>query len=169
MMQLAPEYQETDIPEHFRDLAYAYMDAAERLCREMTRGSWPSTYHRGQVTLWLAFHATELFLKGCIWKASPNLVKNKHSLGELLLAFSSAFPGITFQVPFGPEPMPADWELMEFALKADATLHQQLRYPVDTSGLPWKGLRAFSADLFLAELERLRVEFSRISLTVFGK
>lgn len=168
MMQLAPEYKERKIPEHFRALAFAYLDAAERLCRELTDGSWQPTYHRGQVTLWLAFHATELFLKGCIWKVAPGKVKNSHSLGKLILTFESEFPSIPFEAPFGVEPMPADWELMQWALETDRTLHEQLRYPVNTKGAQWPGIRSFSPDLFLAELSKLRARFLRIAEVVFS-
>ncbi len=168
-MHLAPEYETNEIPEHFRDLSFAYLEASERLCQEIATGSWAPSFHRGQVTLWLAFHATELFLKACIRSASPNQLKNLHSLGELLLVFSSCFPTLKFEPPFGPEPMPADPVLMEMAVKSDATLHQQLRYPVDTSGSPWPGVRAFTPELFLSELERLRGDFERISLVVFAK
>jgi hypothetical protein len=90
-------------------------------------------------------------------------------LGELLTTFSSCFPGLNFEPPFGPEPMPADETLIALAVKADATLHQRFRYPTDTSGHAWGGGQTFSPDLFLAELERLRADLDRISAAVFPK
>lgn len=168
MMLIAPEYGSNEVSDHFRDLAMAYLDAAERLCKDLCSESWPPTFHKGQVTLWLAFHATELLIKGCIRKASPEQLKNKHSLGELLLTFSALYPALEFNPPFGPEPVPADWELMELALKSDATFHQRLRYPVDTAGSQWGGIRTYSPELFSAELETLRQDFKRISTAVFS-
>ena len=133
----------------------------------MESGAWAADYHKGQVTMLLAFHATELFLKGCIRAGSPGQAKNLHSLGELLEEFSALFPKLHFEPPFGPEPVRADPESIAWALRTDATLHQQLRYPTDTSGKPWNAERSFSADSFLRELEGLRSDFVRISSAVF--
>lgn len=169
MMHIAPRYKPTETAEHYRDLALAYLEGAERLCEELSSGTWAPSFHKGQVTLWLAFHATELFTKGCICKADPSRLKNQHSLGQLLLTFSELYPALYFQPPFGPEPVPADWELMELALESDAKLHQQLRYPADTSGKPWSENRAFSPELFFGELEALRKDIARLSCAVFGQ
>lgn len=167
-MHLAPQYSDDEIPEHFRLLALTFLDAAETLCKQLSDGSWAPNYRKGQVCMWLAFHATELFLKGCIRSVSPSYSKNTHSLTELQLTFSSLFPAICFEPPFGSEPMPADPVLMEMALKSDATLHEQLRYPTNRSGSPWGGVRAFTPDLFLAELKELRANIERVSSIVFG-
>lgn len=167
MMHLAPEYGDDEVPDRFRALALTYLEAAERLCQQLTDGSWAPNYHRGQVCMWLAFHATELFLKGCIRSVSPGQLKNTHSLGELHLAFSSLFPSVSFELPFGSESMPADPVLMEMALKSDATFHEQLRYPTNKSGWPWGGVRAFAPDLFLADLKELRANIERVSSVVF--
>lgn len=165
----ARKYSSGEIPEHFRDLAFAYLEASERLCREMESGSWSPNYCRGQVVMWLAFHATELFLKGCIRVASLGQSKNLHSLGELLNAFSFHFPSLPFEPPFGPEPVRADPEAFDWAIQVDATLHQQLRYPVDTAGKPWSGEKSFTAELFILELQGLRADFDRIASVVFEK
>lgn len=168
-MLLAPEYTAAEAPDHSRSLALAYLDASERLCQDMSNGSWTPSFHRGQPILWLAFHATELFLKACIAPVAPRQIENPHSLGELLSAFSTKFPELPFEPPFGSEPMPADPVLMNMALKADATLHQQLRYPTDKKGQPWGGIRAFTPEHFLVDLERLRSDFSRIGAVVFNE
>jgi len=166
VMHLAPEYGDQEVPDHLRALALTYLDAAERLCQQLADGSWAPNYHKGQVCMSLAFHATELFLKGCIRSASSGKVKNTHSLGELRLTFLSLFPSVAFELPFGSEPMPADPVLKEMERESDATFDQQLRYPIDKSGSPWGGGRAFAPDLFLAELEKLRGDFERISSLV---
>lgn len=167
MMHLEPEYEASNAREQLRSLAVAYLDASERLCQDMGSGSWAPSFHRGQSVLWLAFHATELFLKACVSPISPKQLENPHSLGELLLLFTSKFPELPFEPPFGSEPMPADPVLIHMAFKSDATLHQQLRYPTDRKGQPWGGIRAFTPILFLATLERLRSDFARIGSVVF--
>lgn len=149
-------------------MAIGYLDASQRLCEDMIDGSWPASFDRGQPVLWLAFHATELFLKACIGPAALKAVENPHSLSELLLAFTARYPDVPFEPPFGCEPMPADPVLMDMALRGDATLHQQLRYPSDRKGQPWGGIRAFTAKLFLANLRRLRSDFERIAGVVFS-
>lgn len=169
MMHLARTAANEEMPRQFVELAGAYLEAAERLCQEMVAGNWPASFNRGQVCLWLAFHATELFLKGCIRHAAPGQALNSHSLGELQVLFARHFPGVRFEPPFGSEPVPADPELMAAVLKTDATLHQQLRYPADRSGSAWGGVRAFTPELFLGELKRLGTEFERISEIVFAK
>ena len=166
-MHLAKKYEPHEIPRHFRDLAFAYLESSERLCQDMESGEWAPDYNKGQVAMLLAFHATELFLKGCIRAAARGPMKNLHSLGQLLNEFSELFPNLKFEPPFGPEPVPADPDAIEWALRTDATLHQQLRYPTDTSGQPWKGERSFSPSLFQAELARLRNDFVRIDSAVF--
>ena len=135
----------------------------------MVTGSWIPSYEHGQPALWLAFHATEVFLKSCINPIPPKQIDNLHSLGELLLAFNSKYPAVAFEPPFGIEPMRADPSIMDIAIKHDASLHQQLRYPVDNKNAPWPSAeRGFSPTLFLAELKRLRSDFERVSNVVFS-
>ena len=167
-MHIAPEYDASEAREHLRVLAIAYLDASEQLCQDMIGGSWTPSFDRGLPVLWLAFHATELFLKACIGPVALRQLENPHSLTELQLAFTARYPDLSFEPPFGCEPMPSDPVLMDMALKSDATLHQQLRYPTDKKGQPWGGIRAFTPALFLASLERLRSDFERIGSVVFN-
>lgn len=108
-------------------------------------------------------------MKSCINPIPPKQIDNLHSLGELLLAFNSKYPAVAFEPPFGIEPMRADPSIMDIAIKHDASLHQQLRYPVDNKNAPWPSAeRGFSPTLFLAELKRLRSDFERVSNVVFS-
>lgn len=168
-MHLAPQYADSEIPLHFRDLGFAYLECAQRLCGEMADGAWETNFHRGQAVMWLAFHATELLLKGCIRHVAPQESKNVHSLGALLKTFSTHFPHLPFDPPFGPEITPDDPETMAWAVEVDRTLHEQLRYPTNRAGSQWRCERAFEPGLFSAELDRLRSDIERISSAVFGK
>jgi hypothetical protein len=162
------KYQPDEVPEHFRDLAFAYLDAAHRLCKDMVDGSWPGSYERGQVTLWLVFHASELFLKGCIFKATKQVKKN-HSLAQLTEDFHSTFPHLSFDPPFGTEPPPdIDGEVTAWVYETDKTMHEQLRYPIDNSGRQWGGPRGFSADGFMGDIEELRSQFVQIAEAVYA-
>lgn len=168
-MYAAPQYAETAIPLHFRDLAIAYLDCSQRLCDEMADGTWEANFHRGEAVIWLAFHATELLLKGCIRRVAPQDAKNIHSLAELLDVFSTHFPEIPFAPPFGAEAVPPNEEAIDWALALDRTLHERFRYPLDRAGKTWVGERAFDPALFSGELQQLRADFERITSVVFRK
>jgi hypothetical protein len=86
-----------------------------------------------------------------------------------MVMFSTLLPNVPFEPPFDPEPVPADPKLMAAVLRGDALLHQQLCYPLDLSGAPWCGLRAFTPELFLDEITRLKSDIERISSIVFGE
>jgi len=157
------------VAERLRVRAIAFLDAAEHLCQDMDKGCWTPTYDRGQPALWLAFHAVELFMKACIWERDQTRFKSTHSLGELNLILAELDPELEIAVPFGPEPVRADYELMQWALKCDREMHQQPSYPIDRDGATWSGVRGFSAELFSAELTALRKELDRVSHHVFGE
>ena len=167
MHHVAPTFTTAELPEQFRALSEAYLEGAERLSSELASAAWEPNYHRGQVAMWLAFHATELFLKACVRRAAPGVLKNVHSLGELRLEFASHYPGLVFEPPFGPEPVPADWMLMEMVLESDKTAHEQLRYPVGRQNAPWGGVRTFEPSSFRSEVRQLRADIERVSREVF--
>ena len=167
MHYIAKSFTDADIPEQFVTLAFSYLEGSERLTTDLAQGEWTPSYQRGQVAMLLAIHATELFLKACIRKASPTTLRNVHSLGELRVEFSTYFPGIEFEPPFGTEAMPADWELFELAIQSDRTAHEQLRYPVNRQNAAWLGVRSFVPNLFAADLLKLRADMERVASFVF--
>lgn len=164
----APSFSSAEVPAQFRATSLAFLEAAERLTDQLVRGDWEPSYRRGEVAMWLAFHSTELFLKGCIRQARPDFKKNIHSLGELLLVFEECYPGLKFQLPFGPEAIVPDWEAMERALSHDKSLHQQMRYPVGTGNAMWSSNRSFQPIIFTSTLQELRSAFEHIGGAVFG-
>lgn len=168
-MQIAPESSKADIPTQYCALALAYLDCSQRLCGEMVDGVWEANYNRGQAVIWLAFHATELVLKGCILSVDTKRARNIHSLRELSVSFTAHFPDLSFEPPFGSEAMPSSSDGDKWELEVDRTLHMQFRYPRNQAGSSWPGVRCFDPHLFSAELERLRCDFERILSEVFGK
>jgi hypothetical protein len=46
-----------------RELAIANIDASIHLCQGMVSGALPSNFHMAKVTMSLAYHGVELFLK----------------------------------------------------------------------------------------------------------
>ena len=167
-MYVEPPYGKDDVTQKLRLMAIGFLDAAEKLSNEMEHGSWDGSFERGQPVLLLGFHATELFIKACLNKLGES-VPNSHSLGELNLKLSNVRPELELDVPFGPMPVPSpDDELMELVLASDKNAHQQLRYPADTKGQTWGGVRSFSPMLFSEDLRKLRLEIERVSELVFG-
>lgn len=164
----SPSVAPANVPAQFRAMSLAFLEAAERLTDQLKSGDWEPNYRRGEVAMWLAFHATELFLKGCIRQARPNFTKNIHSLGELLLKFEECYPDLKFQLPFGPEPILPDWEAMEWALEFDKSLHQQMRYPVGSDNSLWSPNRSFQPAIFAGTLRELRTAFEQVGGAVFG-
>ena len=135
----------------------------------MSQGAWEANFHRGQAVLWLAFHATELLLKGCIGSIAPQSVENTHSLEDLMDIFSKHFPSIPFDLPFDVVDLTGDPDGNMFGSKMYRILHEQLRYPTNRTGVPWDkdGVRGFDPLLFSVTLQRLRGDIERISAAVF--
>ena len=152
-----------DVPDELYRLSDAYLDAAENLNAQMVRGHWASSYQRGQVILFLAFHAVELCLKACIKTAQPSANPRHHTLHKLAEQLNSLVPDLNYCVPFSVEPESPVTPELRAKMEANARLaHQQLRYPADNAGDPWQGVSGFSAQLFQRTLQDIRSELIRI-------
>lgn len=95
-MHVRNEIHTDGIPIEFMKQALSHLEAAEKLNTLMCDGVWPSNFYRGQATLWLAFHAVELFLKGCILKLDPSANVGGHSLANLATKLNSLAPDVVF-------------------------------------------------------------------------
>lgn len=158
-----------DVPLEFVRHALGYLEAAEKLNADITNGHWPGSYYRGQPVLWLAFHASELFLKAFILKLDPQANPNGHSLVELLGQLKGLLPHAQFNPLFVVEAMPPYPELVEEAKKKNRVFHAVLRYPTDKRGEPWPGARGYSPGLFETGLARLRTEAETIYQQLFER
>lgn len=83
-----------DLPDELYRLYDAYLDAAENLNAQIVHGDWESSYQRGQVVLFLAFHAVELCLKACIKTAQPSMDPGHHTLPKLAEQLNSLVPDL---------------------------------------------------------------------------
>lgn len=166
-MHIQQEVAEGDVPMEFVKQARSHLEAAEKLDALMCEGAWASSYYRGQAVLWLAFHAVELFLKGFILKLEPSESVNGHSLGALAKKLKALAPGTEFDPPFGIVALPRDPALVQEAKKGEKKIHEMLRYPIDTEGKPWPGVRGFSAPTFQDTLARTRADCETIYVQLF--
>jgi hypothetical protein len=164
-MFIRQEAQLSDVPTEFIKSAFAHLEAAERLNAEIVNGSWAGNYQRGQVVMWLTFHATELFLKGFISKVAPTSKIKGHTLPRLKEQLESTAGAIDFQLPFlGEAPDGFENLIQEYV----QTVHERFRYPTDQSGLPWSGVAGFSAQLFTRTLKKLRADAEAAHVRLFA-
>ena len=157
-------------PEHFADLANAYLDSGILLCSEMSNGSFSTTFSRGRVVLFLSLHSVELFLKGAILKRSPSAALNTHVLRDLQSTYNELYPEDRFrwELPFKTEYLGFTAQEVETLLKRERPLDQMYRYPSDTKGNPWRGIIGFEAKDFLRKLENIKEDFCRLEKQIFA-
>jgi hypothetical protein len=166
-IHLRGEVKQGDVPMEFMKLALSHLQAAEQLNRLMSERHWPSNYYRGQAVLLLVFHSTELFLKGFILKLDPNAKVGGHSLAKLAKTLKRLAPDVEFDPPFKVEALVPYPELVRRAEKDEARFHEVLRYPIDSNGKPWPGVRGFSASSCKRLLAKVQADCERVYVHIF--
>src|SRR5437879_5767572 len=137
-MDVQPAIRPEDVPDELYRLSDAYLDAAENLNAQIVHGDWESSYQRGQVVLFLAFHAVELCLKACTKTVQPSTNPGHHTLPKLAEQLNSLVPDPNYRVPFSAEAVSPPTPELRVVIEAnDRLAHQQLRYPADNDGNPW--------------------------------
>ena len=161
------------VPMQFSAFSDAYLDSAIRLCTVLSRSTRKATYVRGSVVLYLAFHATELFLKGAILKKAPKEnVGATHNIGTLNNRYKNLYPGkkYRFNLLFSSEE--PDFSNIEPDIVKELKIiideiekanppDQQYRYPQNKKGVPWHGPHGFEASSFLRVIKHLREQLKK--------
>ena len=167
------------VPEQFSAFSDAYIDSAIRLCAVLARSTKKATYARGSVVLYLAFHATELFLKGSILKKAPNEdVGRTHNIEILNNRYNKLYPGKRYQfhLPFTSEEPDfsniepdkvKDLKIIIEEIEKDNPKDQRSRYPQNRKGAPWNGPPGIEPSSLLRELKQLRKQINEISDLIF--
>ena len=168
------------IPEQYMEFSNAYMDSACRLCTVLARSTRKATYVRGSVVMYLAFHATELFLKGAILHKKPNEnIGSCHNIETLFNRYKKLYPKkkYIFDPLFksedpdfsGIEPdQVKKLKLKIQKLKKDNPNDQRYRYPEKKDKQPWDDLQGFEASSSLVELKKNRSGLSSIRKLIFN-
>jgi hypothetical protein len=157
------------LPEELIEMATAFLEGAEQLNLQICRENWPGSLQRGCVVMYLAAHATELFLKGCILSIDGDRNVVTHSLHALTRQLSELNPSIEFDPPFGTEDMaPEDPTLLKLFVETERKKAEYFRYPMDIKNTPWPGIHAFNAGEFFLTLKKLRTDFDRIRPQIFN-
>lgn len=179
-MLMLNDLRQVPLAERFLLHAHANLDAAIRLTDALRHSEDEQSFANGAVTLSLAFHSVELFLKGAILSAEPgvNFKSEGHNISQLERRYRKLFPAKTFrfEMPFRSEVA----ELVEPDLELQRQLVEQLnelqkkvpqdqflRYPANNQGEEWETVEqmamGYSAPLFAATLNRLRDDFLRLT------
>jgi len=158
------KFSQQSEPTRYIAYANAYLKASRIMCERMKKGSPDRTWPFAAVTMLLAAHAVELFLKGAILVRDPLQAKAHHNIIELKKVYDQLFPEPEFAWD-----LPPDVDYLGFLEESDtkllsggympSLLH---RYPVDKPGLEWEGRQFFSPDEFLAGLINAQKDFSRL-------
>ena len=99
------EIEDFDNPERFHDLALAYLQVSIVATRQMVYGSFFPQFSHSRVVISLAYHATELFLKGAILWRTGEKKRGGHVLQKRHEEYSRLYPEEDFQfdVPFSSD------------------------------------------------------------------
>lgn len=162
-----PTLPHNPVPLAFVRRSFAFLSAAEKLTQSIAVGDWTAAGDRDRVVLWLTFHASELFCKGCLTHLDP-AIPVTHSLATLLHKMEDRAPGTHFDPPFQITVLPSDASSEETAKQQHRVLHERFRYPVDKTGDLWGGVNRFDVSQFIGDLEHLRREMLRVYKLIFG-
>lgn len=161
------QVQPLQVPEDLLLLAFSYLEAAEQLNSVLLEKPDAASFHRGQVILWLSFHASELVLKASILRSAPTETITGHSLRRLTQKLRALRPDAVFEPPFQKQALPPYPGLVRKGERESDSVGERLRYVTDNSGTAWLGPRGFSPELFVVTLQRLRLEFEGLRALLF--
>ena len=179
-MLVLSDLQKLPLALRFLKHASANLDAAIKLTSSLVRNdAADATFADGMVTMSLAFHSVELFLKGAILSVQPNesFKGEGHDIEQLERRYRNVFPSkaFRFEVPFSrqaaqlvdPDPdleraIAEELDDLRKRMPAD----QMLRYPADRRGVAWEHVSpiafGYHAGMFLLTLNRLRDDYVRV-------
>jgi len=178
-MLVDSEVVSLNVSEQFSAFSNAYLDSAIRLCTVLSRSTKKATYARGSVVLYLAFHATELFLKGAILKKAPkDNILTTHNIGNLNNRYKKLYPGKRYQFhllftseePDFSNTEPDKVKELKITIAEIEKVNppdQKYRYPQNRKGMPWCGVHGFEPSSFLRELKQLKEQLNDISELIF--
>lgn len=152
------EIEELDNPDLFHDLAVAYLDMSIIATRSMVYGAFFPLFSHSRVVLSMAYHATELFLKGAILRATGEKKCGGHVLKELYRRDDELYPDqdLHFDLPFGFEYLGFTSEQKAEMQKEEPPQDQMYRYHTNLEGERWEGIDGFDAESFLRTIESFK-------------
>lgn len=148
------------IAEDFFNRSIAYLEIAIISSRE-TDNYLYKTGEYSNVTAYLLYHATELFLKFALFKATDQLISG-HDIFKLHQKYKEELTDAKYDIvmPFC-KPEDVDYtnftpvEIIELKKKYNMSLEQQLKYPIDSSKTVYNPITFFGTEY----LESYKKEF----------
>jgi HEPN domain-containing protein len=146
----------------FFDKAMAFLEIAIISSKEKGN-SYFNTPEYSNVTAYLVYHATELFLKSAIFKASEKLTKG-HDVFKLYEKYKTYYKDekLNIKIPFSkPENINycgyTDDEIIEIKEKYSMSFEQQLKYPIDDKGVTYNLITKYDTE-FLSNYKKELLE-----------
>ena len=165
------ELYDIPFPQRFTSYAWAYLRSATHMCEDMVVNPKQYGFPDANVTLLLAAHSIELFLKGAILRrnASYNIIT--HSLEKLKQEYDRLYPDQVFrwQIPFRTE-YAGILEHEEIAFAKTVPTEKEppsirYRYPMDKAK-DHSTVQGFSPNMFLSELRQVNADYLRIERAI---
>lgn len=150
-------------PSRYFDFAVAYLRASEDVCSRMMGQEQERTWANASVSMMLAAHSVELFLKGAL--LSGGVTKWGHTIDNIYSTYQKVFPDEQYQFNciFLTEYLGfSDEEIRNIKQSRSSTPSVRFRYPVDRPGLEWDGIHGFVPESFLEELSSLNESYARL-------
>lgn len=153
-------------PRKYIEFSEAYLQASTETCRSMLSNQTLMTWPNACVSLMLAAHSVELFLKGAILSKDPGRVKSNHKLDDFYEIYKSLFPDVSFsfEMPFRTEFIGVTEQENETLKKDQPEPSIYFRYPVKKPGTEWNRLHGADPAEFLTVLESLKTAYQRITV-----
>lgn len=158
------EISDLSRPARYIVYAKAYLQASISVCGDMAKHKSQQTWPDACVTMLLASHSVELFLKGAILGRDAKRELKTHNLAELKRIYDALFP----EEKFGWE-IPFRTEYLGFSAEEAAALEKKqplpsilYRYPFDREDGQWAGIHGFEPEGFLRVLSALNEDYARL-------
>ncbi len=159
------------ISDDFFNKAMAFLEVAIISSKEKENIYFHTTEY-SNVTAYLVYHATELFLKFAIFQASKKLAKG-HDIFKLYKIYKNFYPDKKWEIniPFTkPEDVcygdHTEEQIQKFKAKYKMSFEQQLKYPIDTKNNIYNLITIFDTEWlesYKDELYKLYFELKELN------
>lgn len=148
--------------------ANAYLNCAERLCKDLIENELDRSLHHYRVPLHLTFLGLELYFKAGICASGRQYPKH-HDLARLRVLYAEVMPDVPLPIPsYFEKLIPDSLNLFEDLPAPDLQWHfARLRYTSDRSGKRFPEHEMVDLKTFLTELDTLTLATQRVQFKLW--